>query len=74
MRSDENQPVRVFVSYEALADFDPTNVRDLHAAHEHFDKFRDRIEQTASQKFDSGDLGEERYEGGPTVRQTTQDF
>ena len=33
------RPVRVFVSYEALADLNPSNIRDLAAAVEHFDKF-----------------------------------
>ena len=34
------RPVRVFVSYEALAEFSRSNIRDLAAAVEHFDKFR----------------------------------
>jgi len=34
------QPVRVFVTYEALAGLDSTNIRDLAAAFEHFDEYR----------------------------------
>ena len=46
------QPVRVFVTYEALAGLDATNIRDLAAAFEHFDEYRKRIEVAASAKFD----------------------
>jgi Protein of unknown function (DUF1488) len=59
------RPVRVFVSYEALADLD---IRDLAAAVEHFDKFRTRIEAAASDKFDRVGPDAEKYEGMPTIR------
>jgi hypothetical protein len=67
------QPVRVFVSYEALAELDPTNIHDLAAAFEHFDRFRDRIEAAASKKFDTHGSDAEKYEGMPTVRLSTAD-
>ena len=67
------QPVRVFVSYEALADLDPSNIRDLTAAFEHFDAFRARIEAAASEKFDRIGFDAEKYEGMPTIRLTTSD-
>jgi hypothetical protein len=67
------RPVRVFVSYEALADLDPSNIRDLAAAVEHFDKFRARIEAAASDKFDRVGPDAEKYEGMPTVRLTNND-
>ena len=38
------QPVRVLVSYEALSQLDPTNVRDLPGALENFDRFRSQVE------------------------------
>jgi hypothetical protein len=38
------QPMRVLVSYEALLQLDPTNVRDLHGALENFDRFRSQVE------------------------------
>jgi hypothetical protein len=47
------QPVRVLVSYEALAELDPTNVRDFHGAPKNFDQFRSQVESTASRKFDT---------------------
>ena len=68
------QVVRVFVSYEALADLDPANVRDLPAAFEHFDKFRARIEAAASDKFDRDGPGAEKYARLPTIRLTTRDL
>jgi hypothetical protein len=54
------RPVRVFVSYEALADLAPSNIR---AAFEHFDRFRARIEAAASDKFDRHGPDAEKYEG-----------
>jgi hypothetical protein len=67
------QPVRVFVTYEALAKLDPTNVRDFTAAFEHFDRFRTRIEAAASGKFDPVGPDAEKFGGMPTVRITTND-
>jgi hypothetical protein len=65
------RPVRVFVSYEALADLDPSNFRDLAAAVEH--KFRTRIEAAASDKFDRVGPDAEKYEGMLTVRLSNND-
>ncbi len=67
------QPVRVFVSYEALAQLDPSNVHDLAAAFEHFDRFRNRIESAASDKFDRAGPDPEKYEGMPTILLPTAD-
>jgi hypothetical protein len=67
------QPVRVFVSYEALAQLDPYDIRDFAAAFEHFNRFRTRIEAAASEKFDRAGFDGEKYEGVPTIRLTTAD-
>lgn len=67
------RPVRVFVSYEALAQLDPFDIRDLAAAFEHFDRFRSRIEAAASDKFDRDGPDAENYEGMLTIRLTTND-
>jgi len=67
------QPVRIFVSYEALAQLDPFDIRDFAAAFEHFDRFRARIETAASLKFDRDGPDAENYEGMPTIRLTTND-
>jgi hypothetical protein len=67
------RPVRVFVSHEALADLDPSNIPDFAAAFEHFDRFQLRIEAAASDKFDRDGSDAEKYEGMPTVRLTNSD-
>jgi hypothetical protein len=72
--SNPVQPVRVFVSYEALADLDPSNIRDLAAAFDHFDRFLARIEAAASEKFDRLGPDAEKYEGMATIRLTTTDL
>jgi Protein of unknown function (DUF1488) len=68
------QPVRVLVSYEALSQFDPTNVRDLPAALEIFDRFRSQVEAAASRKFDQDGFDADDYEGMPTIRLTIDDL
>ena len=67
------KPVRVFISYEALAQLDPFDIRDLASAFEHFERFRARIEAAASDKFDRHGPDAEKYEGMPTIRLTTDD-
>jgi Protein of unknown function (DUF1488) len=68
------QPVRVLVSYEALSQLDPTNVRDLHGTLEIFDRFRSQVETAASRKFDRDGFDADDYEGMPAVRLTTDDL
>jgi hypothetical protein len=68
------QPVRVLVSYEALSEIDPTNVRDLHGALENFDRFRSQVERAASRKFDRNGFDPDKYEGMPAIRLTTDDL
>jgi len=67
------QSVRVFVSFEALAELEPTDIRDLAAAFEHFDRFRMRVEAAASKKFDRDGPDADKYEGMQTVRLTAAD-
>ena len=66
--------MRVFVSYEALADLDPFDIRDLASAFEHFERFRARIETAASDKYDRYGSDADKYEDMPTIRLTTNDF
>jgi hypothetical protein len=68
------QSVRVLVSYEALSELDPTNVRDLHGALENFNRFRLQIESAASRKFDRDGFDPDKYEGMPAIRLVTQRF
>jgi hypothetical protein len=68
------QPVRVLVSYHALSELDPTNVRDLHGALENFDRFRSQVESAASRKFDRHGFDPDKYEGVPAIRLITDDL
>jgi hypothetical protein len=68
------RPVRVFVTYEALANLDPSQVRDLEGALKTFDNNRPHIDRSASSKFDGGDTEEELYEGQPTLVLRTHDL
>jgi hypothetical protein len=77
MSVEGRQPVksvRVLVSYEALSQLDPSNVRDLHGALENFDRFRSQVETAASRKFDRDGFDAEKYEGMPAIRLTTDDL
>jgi hypothetical protein len=67
------RPARIFVSYEALADLDPLDIRDLASAFKHFERFRTRIETAASDKFDRHGPDADKYEGMPTIRLSTND-
>jgi hypothetical protein len=62
------QPVRVLISYEALSQLDPTNIRDLHGALENFERFRTQVESAASRKFDNYGFDPDEYEGVPAIR------
>jgi hypothetical protein len=68
------QPVRVLVSYEALSQLDPTNVRDLHGALQNFDRLRSQVEAAASREFDRNGFNAEKYEGMPAIRLTADDL
>jgi hypothetical protein len=61
------QPVRVFVTYEALSQIDPSQVRDLAGAMTIFDARRADIEAEASTKFDIPDIEPGRYEDQPMI-------
>jgi len=68
------RPVRVYVSYEALADIDPEQVRDLEGALATFDTNRDRIDRAASSKFDAGQVEQDLHEGQLLIILTTDDL
>ena len=68
------QPVRVLVSYHALSELDPTNVRDLHGALENFDQYRSQVESAASRKFDRHGFDPDKYKGMPAIRLITDDL
>jgi Protein of unknown function (DUF1488) len=68
------RPVRVFVNYEALADIDPQQVRDLDGALTTFDNNRDRIDMAANCRFDAGEVELDLHEGQPLIILRTEDF
>jgi hypothetical protein len=73
-RKSPYHPVRIFISYEALADLDPDNIRDLESAFEHFSRFHELITRAASDKFDRGEIEDEMHLGQPVVVLRTDDF
>jgi hypothetical protein len=48
-----SEPIRVFVTYEALAKIDPSQVRDLPGAFAIFDANRSKIDATANNRHDA---------------------
>jgi hypothetical protein len=68
------RPVRVCVTYRALADIDPEQVRDLDGALTTFDTNRDRIVMAANSKFDAGEVESDLHEGQPLILLTTDDL
>jgi hypothetical protein len=74
MRIEAKEPIRVFVTYEALADFDPPRPRDLSAAFEIFEERRAAIEAKASEKFDTRRADDGEHEGQPIFTLRSADF
>jgi hypothetical protein len=50
---ETGEPVRIFVTYNALWRLDPSQLRDVPAAIEIFNKKRASLEAAASNKFDT---------------------
>jgi hypothetical protein len=61
------KPVRVYVTYDTLAQIEPPQSRGLPGALEAFKKHRAIIEAAASDKFDSGHLDDGEYGGRPII-------
>ncbi len=61
------KPVRVFVTYEALAAIDPSQLRENNAALQIFDAHRAAIEQAASRKYLAGVMESATHEGQEVV-------
>jgi hypothetical protein len=60
-------PIRVFVTYPALASMEPSQLRDTHAAFDIFERRRTEIEAVASRKFDNSGADEGEYQGQPIL-------
>ena len=72
--SKPEKPVRVFVTYEALSELDPTNVGGMHGALQNFDHFRAKVERAASDKYDREGPGPDKYEGQEAITVMSKDL
>jgi hypothetical protein len=59
---DTDRPVRIFITYEALAAIDPSRVRDHAAALQIFDEHRAHVEEAASKKYKAGKIEDFTHE------------
>jgi Protein of unknown function (DUF1488) len=72
----QDERIRVFVTFEALRELDPSNVPDLFGAMEVFANYRLLIEEVASDKYDSeGEAADEdELEGRFVLFVRAEDF
>ena len=68
------EAIRVFLTYEALAQLDPSQPKDVFAALAIFSKNRIRIEVAASDKYDSEGLDDGEREGTPILTVRSEDL
>ena len=61
------EAIRIRVPYNVLAQIEPSRFRGLPEAFQIFDENRERIENAASNKFDSIGFDEGEYEGRPVL-------
>jgi Protein of unknown function (DUF1488) len=67
--------IRVFVTYEALWEREPTEVPDVRSALKIFEQHRVEIEEAASDKFDAnGPEDRLKYQGRPVIRISSDEF
>ena len=67
------RPIRVIVTFQALASMSETHIEVLPAALQCLERLRERIEIAASVKFDRIGPNIEEYEGVPTFLSMTGD-
>lgn len=63
MQNESGSPIRVFVTYEALWQSDPSQVRDVASALAIFDASRAHLENLASARFDANGADDSENEG-----------
>ncbi len=73
MRSESGTPVRVFVTYEALWQSEPSKPQDVIAAVDIFDARQKHFEDLASKHYDAKGL-EGTHEGQPFIVLRSMDF
>lgn len=64
---ESGQPVRVFVTYDAIWQSEPSKVRDVISAWEIFNDGRERFEKLASDRFDADGPDDGTHEGQPFI-------
>jgi Protein of unknown function (DUF1488) len=62
-----DEPIRVFVTYKALWQIDPSHPQDVPTAIGIFNENRSQIEAAASNKFDTDGADDGKYEGQPIL-------
>jgi hypothetical protein len=62
-----DSPIRVFVTYEALWQIDPSQVHDVASAVSTCNANRARLEEHANRKFDADSMDEGQYKGQPIL-------
>ena len=68
------KPVRIIVTAGALEEIDHFEMHDRRGRAKIFEKHRASIEAVASDKFDKGLLENEKYQGTPVVRVSSDDL
>jgi hypothetical protein len=67
MRDEGQTPVRVFVTYEALWQSEPSKPRDVFSAIDIFDAGQKRFEELASERYDANVPDEGTHENQPFI-------
>ncbi len=67
MKDQSDSPIRVFVTYEALWQSDPSQVRDVASALLIFDASRAHLENLASARYDATGADDGKHEGQPII-------
>ena len=69
-----DSPIRVFVTYEALWQMDPSQVQDVASAVATCKANRARLEEHASGKFDADGVNDGQYKGQPILLLRSMDL
>jgi hypothetical protein len=73
MHDQSLTPVRVFVTYEALWQSEPSKPHDVAGALEIFEDGRKHFEKLASEHYDANGPDERKHEGQPSITLRSMD-